>query len=100
MGHRLRWVRRRGLEREDEQGLRHMRRDRMRRGSEGVEEMNKPVLVPQLGAEQRKVLENRLPVDCVYEYEDGPNKFSVTVSQLSFTRMCELCDLIREWMKA
>ena len=77
-----------------------MRRDRMRYGSEGVKKMNKPVLVPQLGVEQPKVLENRLPVNCFFEYEDGPSKFSVTVSQLSFTRMCELCDLIREWMKS
>ena len=77
-----------------------MRRGWMRHGVEGVKEMNKPVLVLQLGDEQRKVLESRLPVNCFYEYEDGPSKFSITVSQLSFTQMCELCDLIREWMRA
>ena len=36
-----------------------MRRDRMRYGGEGVKEMNKPMLVSQLGDEQRKVLYNR-----------------------------------------
>ena len=60
MGHRLRGMRRRWLEREDEQGMRHMRRGWMRHGVEGVKEMNKPMLVSQLGAEQRKVLENPL----------------------------------------
>jgi len=60
---------------------------------------NKPQIVPRLGAEQRHVLANHLPVTCVYDYEDGPGKFSITVSNLSFTRMCELCDLIREWTR-